>query len=120
MVDCNTAWPGGLVAVNSFGLGGAHAHVILESHSGERPSLFYPVPRLVLASGRTEAAVLRLLKLAAGHPQDAELHALLDAVHAKAIPRHTYRGYALVNHKRDASPISETIKVTSEKAGSAY
>ncbi|KAI8425437.1 hypothetical protein MSG28_007182 [Choristoneura fumiferana] len=112
VVDCNTPWQGGLVAVNTFGLGGANAHVILESQSGERPPpAAYPAPRLVLASGRTDAAVLRLLRLAADHPQDAELHALLDAVHARAIPRHTYRGYAVLNLKRDASPVLETKKI---------
>ncbi|KAI8423492.1 hypothetical protein MSG28_012606 [Choristoneura fumiferana] len=111
VVDRNTPWQGGLVAVNSFGFGGANAHVILESQGGERPPpASYPAPRLVLASGRTEAAVVRLLKLAAAHPRDAELHALLDAVHARAIPRHTYRGYAVLNPKRNTPPVLEATE----------
>ncbi|KAI8423475.1 hypothetical protein MSG28_012596 [Choristoneura fumiferana] len=62
VVDRNTPWQGGLVAVNSFGFGGANAHVILESQGGERPPpASYPAPRLVLASGRTEAAVSLLV-----------------------------------------------------------
>ncbi|XP_073960728.1 fatty acid synthase-like [Choristoneura fumiferana] len=112
VVDRNTPWQGGLVAVNSFGFGGANAHVILESQGGERPPpASYPAPRLVLASGRTEAAVVRLLKLAAAHPRDAELHALLDAVHARAIPRHTYRGYAVLNPKRNTPPVLEATEM---------
>lgn len=101
MVDRNTPWEGGLVAVNSFGFGGANAHIILESERGPvraaRPALApAPVPRLVLASGRTEPAVAELLALARAHAGDAELHALLDAVHAHNIPGHTFRGYALL------------------------
>ncbi|KAI8423485.1 hypothetical protein MSG28_012601 [Choristoneura fumiferana] len=117
VVDRNTPWQGGLVAINSLGFGGANAHVILESQGGERPPpASYPAPRLVLASGRTEAAVMRLLKLAADHPRDAELHALLDAVHARAIPRHSHRGFTVLTKERIASPVTETIKVkTTEK-----
>ncbi|KAI8423488.1 hypothetical protein MSG28_012603 [Choristoneura fumiferana] len=112
VVDRNTPWQGGLVAVNSFGFGGANAHVILESQGGERPPpASYPAPRLVLASGRTEAAVLRLLRLAVDHPRDAELHALLDAVHARAIPRHTYRGYAVMTPKHNAPPVLEATEM---------
>lgn len=108
VVDRNTPWEGGLVAVNSFGFGGANAHVILESERGERPPpAAYPVPRLVLASGRTEEAAAELLALAAEHPADAELHALLDAVHAQHIPGHGYRGFRLL-----ADPPIEEITVS--------
>lgn len=97
VVDKNTPWSGGLVAVNSFGFGGANAHVILESQAGARPARAqYAVPRLVLASGRTDEACRALLQHAAAHAQDAELHALLDAVHAHNIPGHVRRGYALL------------------------
>ncbi|XP_039755412.1 fatty acid synthase [Pararge aegeria] len=97
VVDRNTPWDGGLVAVNSFGFGGANAHVILESaRAGRPPAAAYAAPRLLLASGRTEAAVRALLALGARHPRDAELHALLDAAHARATPGHGWRGWALL------------------------
>lgn len=107
VVSENTPWEGGLVAVNSFGFGGANAHVILESERGARPAAArYAVPRLVLASGRTEAAARALLDCAREHAQDAELHALLDAVHAHNIPGHAHRGYALL---ADPAVVGEPI-----------
>ncbi|XP_063380019.1 fatty acid synthase-like [Cydia fagiglandana] len=98
VVNKNTEWQGGLVAVNSFGFGGSNAHIILEGGCGARPPpAVYPAPRLILASGRTREAVERMLQLAAAHPCDAELHALIDAVHAHAIPGHLRRGYAVLS-----------------------
>lgn len=97
VVDRNLEWNGGLVAVNSFGFGGANAHIILESERvGKRVRTEYAIPRLVLASGRTEDAVSHLLEHAAKHAKDAELHGLLDAIHARNIPGHGYRGYGLL------------------------
>ncbi|XP_063827966.1 fatty acid synthase [Ostrinia nubilalis] len=101
VVDKNTPWDGGLVAINSFGFGGANAHVILESERGRAAPAAategpYAVPRVVVASGRTDDAVRRLLALARDHPNDRALHALLDRVHAHNIVGHAHRGYALL------------------------
>ncbi|CAH2981095.1 unnamed protein product [Chilo suppressalis] len=104
VVDKNTPWEGGLVAVNSFGFGGANAHVILEVERGapaRAVEAHYAVPRLVLASGRTDAAAREMLALAARHPRDAGLHALIDAVHARPQPGHAHRGYALLDPYRE-------------------
>ncbi|GBP15812.1 Fatty acid synthase [Eumeta japonica] len=108
VVDRNTPWSGGLVAINSFGFGGANAHVILESHKSLRPPpADYTIPRLVVASGRTEEAVEALLTQASAHARDAELHALLDAVHAQNIPGHSRRGFALLTE----SPVQEVLEL---------
>lgn len=100
VVDRNTPWDGGLVAINSFGFGGANAHAIFESEPGggpARPPARYAVPRVVLASGRTEQAVRELTELAAAHHDDAGLHALLDAVHRRNIPGHSHRGFVVLS-----------------------
>ncbi|XP_061706554.1 fatty acid synthase-like [Cydia pomonella] len=111
VVDKNTEWHGGLVAVNSFGFGGSNAHMILEGGCGARPPpAAYPAPRLLLASGRTAEAVECMLQLAVAHPCDAELHALIDAVHARAIPGHLHRGYAVL------SPTSLQLEVLESEA----
>lgn len=105
MVDRNTPWDGGLVAINSFGFGGANAHVILESEPGGGSPARYSAPRLVLASGRTEEAVAALTSLAVRNPDNADLHALLDAVHRYNIPGHTQRGFAVLTDP----PVEECI-----------
>jgi fatty acid synthase len=58
-------WNGCLAGVNSFGFGGANAHVLLQRNQKEKVNGGAPVdsiPRLVVASGRTEEAVDVILK----------------------------------------------------------
>lgn len=59
-----TPWNGGYVGINSFGFGGANAHVLLKSHDKEKINNGAPqddLPRLVAVSGRTEEAVSTIL-----------------------------------------------------------
>lgn len=58
-----TPWKGGIVGVNSFGFGGANAHVVLRSNPKPKisPMLDVTVPKMVAVSGRTEEAVAALL-----------------------------------------------------------
>jgi len=62
-VDKNWDFNGEYVALNSFGFGGANAHVLLKSNSKTKTTqIINPVPRLIAVSGRTEEAVNNMLK----------------------------------------------------------
>lgn len=99
---------GGCVAVNSFGFGGANAHVILRSNP--KPKTTWPpgpLPRLVTVSGRTEDAVNHFLDKLEANKNDEELLALVDEVHRANIPGHSYRGYALLGEGDQVRDVSE-------------
>ncbi|KZC13477.1 PREDICTED: fatty acid synthase [Dufourea novaeangliae] len=100
VIDRNTPWKGGLVAVNSFGFGGANAHILLRSNPKPKlsPVLDSKLPKLVLASGRTEEAVQILLDKAKEHEKDDEFIALLHDTYATNIPSHAYRGYSVLGN----------------------
>ncbi|XP_044766742.1 fatty acid synthase-like [Coccinella septempunctata] len=105
-------WKGGIVAVNSFGFGGANAHVILRSNP--KPKTKWPaasVPRVVGVSGRSEEAVTELLDLTEKHKDDEEFLALVDHIHRMNIAGHNYRGYAVL----DGSGTREVNQVSSDK-----
>jgi len=58
-------WNGCLAGVNSFGFGGANAHILLQRNEKEKVNggaPVDPIPRLVVASGRTEEAVDIILR----------------------------------------------------------
>lgn len=53
-------WNGGIVAVNSFGVGGANGHCLLKSYTQQKKDpqvLEEELPRLVVVSARNESAI---------------------------------------------------------------
>lgn len=97
VVSQNMPWKGGVVAVNSFGFGGANAHIVLRSNPKPKTTWpIWPIPRLVGVSGRTEEAVKNFLTKIELHKNDEELFALLDEIHSRNINGHAYRGYAIL------------------------
>ena len=59
-----TPWEGGYAGINSFGFGGANAHILLKSNEKTKVNNGLPndsLPRLVPISGRTEDSVATIL-----------------------------------------------------------
>ncbi|KOX73549.1 Fatty acid synthase [Melipona quadrifasciata] len=100
VVDKNMPWKGGLVALNSFGFGGANAHILLRSNPKPKlsPVLDDKIPKLITVSGRTEEAVKLLLDKAREHEKDDEFIALLHDIHANNIAGHVHRGYSIIGN----------------------
>ncbi|XP_011864122.1 PREDICTED: fatty acid synthase-like, partial [Vollenhovia emeryi] len=100
VVDKATSWNGGLVGINSFGFGGANAHILLRSNPKPKlPPLLSVaelLPKLVAVSGRTEEAAHTLLDKAKEHRTDEEFLSLLHAIHNNNIRGHKIRGYEIL------------------------
>ncbi|XP_018336014.1 fatty acid synthase [Agrilus planipennis] len=117
VVSKNEPWNGGLVAVNSFGFGGANAHILLKSNP--KPKTSWPpssLPRLVAVSGRTEEAVTSLLDRLEQNKNDEEFVALIDEIHSKSIAGHSYRGYKILGQDNT----QEVTQIVSDKRPIAF
>ncbi|XP_076649208.1 fatty acid synthase-like [Halictus rubicundus] len=113
VVDKNMPWKGGLAAVNSFGFGGANAHVLLRSNPKPKlsPVLDSKIPKLVAVSGRTEEAVQVLLDKAKEHEKDDDFIALLHDTYALNVRGHLYRGYSVLG----TAGAEETSQITTSE-----
>nr|XP_023016718.1 fatty acid synthase-like [Leptinotarsa decemlineata] len=100
VVTENLPWKGGLVGVNSFGFGGANAHVVLKSFEKEKSkNVASRKNRLVCVSGRTEEAVAHFLKGVEDGQDDEEFLALVDEIHKNNFEGHPYRGFVILGEK---------------------
>ncbi|VVC29836.1 Hypothetical protein CINCED_3A014905 [Cinara cedri] len=97
VVHKNWDYSGGYVALNSFGFGGANAHVLLKSNPKPKSTpIPNNLPRLVGISGRTDEAVNNMLTKINETPLDDEFVALLHDIHTNNINGHSYRGYSVL------------------------
>ncbi|KMQ82768.1 fatty acid synthase, partial [Lasius niger] len=101
VIDKATPWNGGLVGINSFGIGGANSHVILRSNSKAKMTLVSStiesrLPKLMAVSGRTKEAVHVLLDKANEYRENNEFLSLLHTIHSDNIAGHNTRGYEIL------------------------
>lgn len=100
VVDRATSWEGGLVGINSFGFGGANAHIILRSNvKSKHPPVVdadAKLEKIVVVSGRTKEAVDYFLDRVKENQNDDEFVALIQDLHKMNIPGHGYRGFQIL------------------------
>ncbi|XP_077295461.1 fatty acid synthase-like [Arctopsyche grandis] len=111
-----TPWNRGMVGINSFGFGGANAHVLLKSFAKPKVNGGAPkddLPRLVCISGRTESAVNRILDDLESRKVDAEYVRLFHSIHEENISGHTFRGYTLLRPKNDIIRVCREVQYLS-------
>ncbi|KAL2715950.1 fatty acid synthase-like [Vespula squamosa] len=113
-----TPLDGEYIAINSFGFGGANAHVLLKSNPKIKVNNELPddnLPRLVVVSGRTAEAVETILNEIDNRPIDIEFIRLLHDIHHKTIPGHLYRGYVITDIRPSDTKIREIESFTGTK-----
>lgn len=99
---------GGLVSINSFGFGGANAHVILRPNKNKcQPLETCNMPRLVQISGRTQEAVEVLIEESRKHGGCSPFVSLLSDISAVPVSSMPYRGYTLVGTESDIKEVQQ-------------
>lgn len=95
---------GSLIALNSFGLGGANAHCLFKRNEKEKINNSLPnddLSRLVCWSGRTEEAVKSIFEDLTKRPLDAEFVALLHNTQRITNSLNVYRGHGIFRHNAE-------------------
>lgn len=91
-----TPLPGPLVAVNSFGFGGANAHILLRQWKKTKTQQSIDeMPRIVFWSGRTERAVSEVIQKIKSIPVDPEFIGLLYNIQKTPMPENIHRGFGV-------------------------
>lgn len=89
---------GKYIGVNSFGILGANAHVLLEKNSKKKINCGLPeddLPRLVFWAGRTDEAVNKIYDDIVQKPLDAEFIGLLQSSQVDSNSNYTFRGFGI-------------------------
>ncbi|CAG7725390.1 unnamed protein product, partial [Allacma fusca] len=99
VVDKNVKFSAKYVGLNSTGFGGTNVHIVLkfDNHQDIENSWKPKIPLIILCSGRTAEAVQHFLENALIESHDQHFVKLLHELSKNAIPRHPYRGYAVIN-----------------------
>ncbi|XP_070494680.1 fatty acid synthase-like [Chironomus tepperi] len=100
---------GDFIAMNSFGLGGGNAHSLFRGNPKVKLNSGVPdddLGRMLLWSGRTEAAINAIFDDITQRPLDAEHIALLQNSQIQTTSANTYRGYGMfINDKTEGKAV---------------
>lgn len=105
VVDKNTRVIEGLMALNSFGFGGANAHLIIEPNADKAQNLWSQTnyvkelskkPRLFQFSSRTQQGLDEILDQVE-KSEDLALSCILEPLSVQSL--HAYRGFTILNSK---------------------
>jgi fatty acid synthase len=102
---------GDIVGVSSFGLCNSFSHVILKQNKKDKKNIYKNnemfedgLPRLILASGRNEQGVLKLVDQIKNVQMDEEFAALLQNVFYKSLNAHYFRSFYIAPDISEGSP----------------
>ncbi|XP_049878858.1 fatty acid synthase-like [Pectinophora gossypiella] len=101
-------------AINNMSISGAHAHILLQGeYSPKNVSQYHTaMPHLVLASGRRESGVEKILNDFKSRPIDPEEVALVHSIFRMKITKHLARGYGVYSMNEE----NNETKVLAQKA----
>ncbi|KAF7488070.1 Fatty acid synthase [Sarcoptes scabiei] len=118
-VTKNTRFENGIVGVNSFGVGGVNAHVLLKSNEKELTPESYeickPIPRLVTVAGRTEEGINMMFDFIKNNPDKvhrdflALLNESMKTGWVESSSNFPYRGYMIIKEQPNSTEFN-TIK----------
>lgn len=96
---------GPLVAVNSFGFGGANGHLLLRQWNKDKvENRSDQIPCLVVWAGRTEQAVSMVMDKVKSMPLNQEFVGLLHGIQKIHVPNNRYRGFGVFEGKDIEKP----------------
>ncbi|EDV19158.1 uncharacterized protein TRIADDRAFT_62374 [Trichoplax adhaerens] len=108
-----TTFPDGYVGINSFGFGGAIAHLLLKPdvYRQDIDRSKYQELSLILCSGRTRESVQSLIHLGHKNTDNPYLINLINSTSATPISNnyHPMRGFALLNSQESIQDIDLTV-----------
>ncbi|KAI5709648.1 hypothetical protein M8J75_001994 [Diaphorina citri] len=93
---------GDYIAINSFGVGGTNAHVLLKKYaprpsSGISSTVVSKIPRLMIGAGRTKQCVEQLLDQLKSNSSNGAFLSMYEQIHSVPTPGYRYRGFTIQN-----------------------
>ncbi|XP_071051537.1 fatty acid synthase-like [Onthophagus taurus] len=102
VVTENRDWKGELAAVHGIGLCSSYAHVLLKGNPILKTPINNDLPKLVVASTRTENGIQEILKtLQEEKDIDDEYIGLTHNFFSKTVSGHLYRGYTILDESEN-------------------